>query len=233
MICVSIGDNQKGFPYLKQQLVDNSFELVELRLDLLELSLPQVRKIFSLPLHYPRIATYRPGKIDEGEREKILQTAIENGAATVDIELETAAAIKNNLVTVARNQGCQVIISFHNTDQTPSQQKLEAILDQCFDSGADIAKIACYVQAPADNARLLSLYARLLPPLHADKVKPITPVKRQLIAIGMGEKGKITRVAAPWLGAPFTYAAATGSKETAPGQLDHQALKKIHYWIGS
>jgi len=43
----------------------------------------------------------------------------------------------------------------------------------------------------------------------------------------MGQKGKITRVAAPLLGAPFAYASFKPGSETAEGQLDRKSLKTI------
>jgi 3-dehydroquinate dehydratase len=43
----------------------------------------------------------------------------------------------------------------------------------------------------------------------------------------MGEEGKITRAAAPFLGAEFTFAALDESRATAPGQLSLEAMEKI------
>jgi len=48
-----------------------------------------------------------------------------------------------------------------------------------------------------------------------------------IISIGMGHEGKITRIAATLLGAPFTYASIDDSKKTAPGQFDSEKLKTI------
>ncbi len=44
---------------------------------------------------------------------------------------------------------------------------------------------------------------------------------------GMGKDGRITRIAAPLLGAPFTYASLDNTRETASGQLDSRTLKQI------
>ena len=49
-----------------------------------------------------------------------------------------------------------------------------------------------------------------------------------MIALGMGKKGKITRLAAPLLGAPFTYASPAAGSETGPGQLEMDTLIKIY-----
>ena len=44
----------------------------------------------------------------------------------------------------------------------------------------------------------------------------------------MGKPGKITRIAAPFLGAPFTYAAWNEKLATAPGQLTVDELMDIY-----
>jgi 3-dehydroquinate dehydratase len=43
----------------------------------------------------------------------------------------------------------------------------------------------------------------------------------------MGKEAQITRIAAPLLGAPFTYAALESGRETAPGQLDKDTLAAL------
>jgi 3-dehydroquinate dehydratase-1 len=77
--------------------------------------------------------------------------------------------------------------------------------------GADIVKIACLVRARRDSARLLGLL---------DSATP-------LIVVGMGEKGKLTRLAAPLLGSVFTYASLGEGKETAEGQWEAASLRRI------
>jgi 3-dehydroquinate dehydratase-1 len=43
----------------------------------------------------------------------------------------------------------------------------------------------------------------------------------------MGEKGKLTRLAAPLLGSVFTYASLGEGKETAEGQWEAASLRRI------
>jgi 3-dehydroquinate dehydratase-1 len=123
-----------------------------------------------------------------------------------------------------------VILSYHNFKTTPPGDKLERIIDQCFLEGADIAKVACQVHFLSDCVRLLSLYG--YQPLDGktsgENDNRDTGDSRGIIAIGIGEKGKITRVAAPLLGAPFTYASIVTGLETAPGQVDADTLAKIY-----
>jgi 3-dehydroquinate dehydratase-1 len=188
-------------------------ELAEIRLDKLDFSLRQVEEIFSLPGKW--IATCRPGRISESERRDVLTTAVEAGAAYVDIEIEADDFFIKTIIDVARKKKCRVIMSYHNFENTPAKTELPAIVNRCLDRGADIAKIACRVLSEADSARILSLYD--------------SPAGAQgkILALGMGEKGKITRVAAPFLGAPFTFSALSPGQKTAPGQLDIKTMQKI------
>jgi 3-dehydroquinate dehydratase-1 len=129
----------------------------------------------------------------------------------VDIEVESDAQFRNAILEKARSLGCQVIVSYHNFKKTPKKSNLEHIISQCFESGADVAKIACMVHSEKDNALLLGLLNE----------------ERPLVVVGLGEKGKICRIAAPFLGSPFTYASLSKGKETAEGQLDWETLQQI------
>ncbi len=91
-----------------------------------------------------------------------------------------------------------------------TEGRMLQIVALCFESGGDIAKIACKVNSERDNARLLGLLDS----------------GRDVIVIGMGEKGRITRIVAPLLGSPFTYAAPARGRETADGQPDRETMER-------
>lgn len=206
MICVSIAE-----PKVKDCLLAlDGVEFAEIRMDRIEDISTEIHTIFS---SHPRlIATYRPGKTDRNQRCSDLIKAIEAGAAFVDIELEADDSYKSRIIKKAREKNCNVIISYHNSDKTPERTELEHITNWCFDSGADIAKIACRVVSLKDNARLLGLL---------NDARPV-------VVVGMGRKGRITRIAAPLLGSPFTYASLAAGKETAEGQIDRKTLEGIY-----
>ncbi|HPD96015.1 MAG TPA: type I 3-dehydroquinate dehydratase, partial [Tenuifilaceae bacterium] len=77
-----------------------------------------------------------------------------------------------------------------------------------FNDGADFAKVACMANSKDDSKRVVNLYSDF----------------SNLIAFCMGKDGQITRVVAPFLGAPFTYASLRGVK-TAEGQIDAEQLE--------
>lgn len=210
MICVSLGN----INFAKVLSILKKINFAEIRLDKIELTPPQIQKVFSQPI--PLIATYRPVGKTDFERTKVLIQAIESGAQYVDIEIESKKNFRKEIMDQARKAGCQIIISYHNFDYTPDKIYLKKIVKNCMKTEAHIAKLACQVKSSQDNAQILSLYDSF--PQYWGK----------LIALGMGEAGKITRIAAPFLGAPFTYTAWEKGQELASGQIDFKTLNQIH-----
>lgn len=206
MICVSI--NEKNFE--KCLGLAKEFEMCEIRIDLCGLNLEQTQKIFSTGNRL--IATCRPEIVTDAVlRASLLKTAIKAGARFVDIEFESDMAFKQEIISATKGTPCETIISYHNYETTPCANELRIITEQCFDMGAGIAKIACMVNHPADNASIFSLYQ---------------PGKR-IVALGMGPLGKISRIAAPLLGAEFTFASESDETATAPGQISYKKMKEI------
>jgi 3-dehydroquinate dehydratase type I len=206
MICVSLADIDAE-ECLK---ILRDMDFAEIRIDRIEADIEDIKRIFS---SHPRlIATFRPGSAAEEQREYFLLTAIETGAAYVDIEFEANSGYKKRIIERARAKGCRVIISYHDFEKTPDKAELGKIIDSSFDAGADAVKIACRVNSKKENARLLSLLEN----------------ERPLVVVGLGEKGKISRAAAPFLGGLFTYASAEKGKETAEGQMDKKTLEHIY-----
>ncbi len=209
MICVSIAEPKLEIIHTILESLREG-EIAEIRLDQMELSLDEIQGIFSQPYH-ELIATCRPGKYDDYIRMSQLKTAISAGAEYIDVELESKLDYMKELISFCRKYDCRIIVSHHDYQKTPSLNRLREIIDECFACGCDIAKVACMAASNVDSSRLLALYED----------------QRKLVAIGMGPYGTITRVAAPLLGAPFTFASLGSGYETAPGQLDRTAMARI------
>lgn len=197
MICTSFGSLSLGMLLTELEQVD----MGEIRIDLLELNEDQVREVFKK--HPNLIATCRPDFVGLEKQALLLGAAIESGAAYVDIEVELPNEQKQLLASKAKAAGCKVIVSYHNYSSTPNLQSLQEIMELMVSDGADILKVATMATSIADSARILSLYEK-------------TP--KPLVAIAMGEKGRITRVANLFLGAPFSLASQSNAP-TAAGQL--------------
>jgi 3-dehydroquinate dehydratase I len=210
MICVSLAERSLGDYLTSLERVD----FAEIRLDRSDLTTAEVRELFSA---HPRlIATCRPGPLTDNRRKELLLTAIDAGAAYVDIEVESEKAYRKEVAAKARSRRCTVIVSFHDYEKTPDRAALEAALTACIAAGAAIVKIACTVRSDEDNARLLGLLDR----------------KERIVVVGMGARGRIVRIVAPLLGSPFTFASAGPGRETAEGQIDREKLLSLMRSIG-
>jgi 3-dehydroquinate dehydratase I len=205
MICVCLSETD----FHKCYELTKKFDLSEIRLDLTGFKKPEIEKLFSSGARL--IATLRPGNISDKDRKELLKLAINSGASYVDVEFETDYGFKQEIIAAAQNKKCDVIISYHNYDFTPPKEQLKIIADQSFDMGATVAKITCMVQKPEDNASLLSIFE---------------PGKR-IVSFGMGELGKISRIASVFMGAEFTMASATDEAITGPGQISYTKLRTI------
>lgn len=202
-ICLSIGNLNFNeiVPHLK------SVSLAEIRIDLLSLNKNELATIFKS--HKNLIATYRTTS-DFKTMFTHVTHAIDNGCAYVDIDINTPDTYLSKLIQFAQIKGCKLILSYHNFKETPSIENLIGTTDKLFSRGASIAKIACMAQTQSDCAKVLSLYENY----------------KNLVAFCMGTLGRVTRISAPMLGAPFTYA-TIGNLETAPGQLNYDQTETI------
>lgn len=208
MICSCIGSGSIE----DIELIISQSAYAELRLDMLNLTLEETEGLFRR--YNNLIATYRGDDYRSSVRKQSLKTAIRAGAAFVDIETEAPEDYLEELIRDTADTGCKVIVSYHNFENTPDFEELSEIAETCLNQGGEIAKIAVTANSEADAAKLMSLY-------------PYIRKKGDLIAVAMGKTGTITRVAAPLLGAPFTFAVPEGSVPTAPGQLGYKEISDI------
>ena len=92
---------------------------------------------------------------------------------------------------------------------------IELRMDYLRDMGGDVIKIVAFARSWEDNFNILSLI-------------PYAKKKEQeIVAFCMGERGKMSRIFGPFMGAVWTYAALSRGKTSAPGQLTIWEMKKI------
>lgn len=205
-ICVSIFANDYDFSLE----VVKKYEFVELRLDEGILDNSQIAEIISSGKKI--ISTCRSGYISDEKRYEILLSAIKNGTTFIDIEHDFKPELRNKLINKAIESNIKIISSYHNLEHTPNLKDLKSIVS-ILNENSDIVKIACKVNNQEDLLNVLELYRELLP--------------GKLISIGLGEMGKISRIAGLFLGAPFTYASAGNGLETSEGQIDYETFNQI------
>jgi len=150
---------------------------------------------------------------DERKRLGVLQEAIDLRADYIDVELATERSLLQGLISNKRST--RIILSSHDFRKTPPQKELQKLLDQMVGLEADVVKIVSFARSWEDNLNILSLL-----PFAKER-------KQKIIAFCMGEKGKISRIFSPFLGAAWTYASLKPNRTSAPGQLTAQALKDI------
>jgi 3-dehydroquinate dehydratase type I len=150
---------------------------------------------------------------DEKRRLAILRQAADLGAAFVDVEMRTERSSLRELIK--NKNGTRMILSSHDFQKTPSGGELRKLLDRMIRHGADVAKIVTFARSWDDNLKVLALvpYAR----------------KRgqAVVAFCMGEKGKMSRIFSPLMGAAWTYASLGRTRASAPGQLTVKEMREI------
>jgi 3-dehydroquinate dehydratase I len=209
MICVAISSKSQI-----EAAVKSGCSLMELRLDLIG---EEPGNLFNeIPPGLKIIATYRPGGQKDEKRLDVLKTCMDLGASYVDVEVDSPEGYLDQVRKHAGLTGCGLIVSYHDFEGTPSTVKLNEILEECYRRGGVIAKIATMVHTREEVYRLLSLYGK--------------PGRK--VILGMGQEGRITRVAAPYLGSEFTFASVDDSGGTAPGQFNVEELKNVYRMIG-
>lgn len=196
--------------------------------DLIELRADYLKKVNLAPLlenrRKPFIITHRRkeegGKYkgDERKRLSVLQEAIDLGSDYIDVELATERSLLRGLI---RNKGgTRVILSYHNFQGTPSLKELQRLCGKMIRLDADVVKIVPFARSWEDNLTILSLI-------------PYAKERRQKIVVFcMGEKGNISRIFSPSLGAAWTYASLNKNTASAPGQLTVVEMKKIWGKLG-
>jgi 3-dehydroquinate dehydratase-1 len=210
LICVPIlQKDRKSVLKVASGAIKAGADLVELRIDALLNTDPQSIIHLMEEINYPLIATNRMreegGRFmgSEAERTEIL-VEVADHADYVDIELQTDEKYRSRVIQAAKS----TIISFHDFQKTPHLKELLDVVKREKELGS-IAKFAVMPQNMQDTLNVLEVVNQ----------------NENTIGIAMGEMGRYTRVVAPLLGSPITYASLAGG--SAPGQLDLKHTQEI------
>ena len=193
---------------------DMGADLLEWRLDVTHY--PEVERVLrQSPL--PVIATVR--SIDQGgrfrgareEQLRLLLQAATSGSSYVDWEFRPGEPLPEELFSVRE----QVILSYHNFQETPGLKKLQSLFDQMVAWRTGVVKVVTLATEVEDNISLLNLINR-------GRRKG-----QDVVAFCLGPLGRISRVACLLVGGAFTYAALEGGAEAAPGQLTLAKMRQL------
>ena len=217
MICVTIQNRSLEEIFDLLSNASPTIQMAEIRLDRCPIDLEEIAELFSSS-DTPLIATCRvseDGNLTWEEAEERLVTAIEAGAAFVDLEIEAPKEVGKRIRRACSEYGTVMIRSSHFFEGVPSTETLLQTAEKCRKFGGEITKVAAYAHSEEDVARLMSLY-------HYD-------VADRLVAFAMGEAGKDSRMDCLGKGAPFTYAALSEEEAAAPGQWPYNVMTEALY----
>ncbi len=141
-------------------------------------------------------------------RLDLIKPADDFGFDFIDVELKS---LRRHRLKLNR---AKLIVSYHNFDRTPSLKNLQGLVIKMRSFNPEICKIATMIKSEHD---LKTLWQLLLNKKSSEK----------LIVIGMGEKGKLSRVLFPLCGSYLTYASFNRSV-SAPGQIEIKRLKLFY-----
>jgi 3-dehydroquinate dehydratase-1 len=196
-------------------------DLIEVRLD----SLKNHDRIAEIPAcsKTPLIATNKSAEQHgnfsgtETERQKILVDAARNGFTYVDVGLGTPK--QKELISKLKEAGAEVIVSFHDFEQTPALSQLDKVLEEEVALGADVCKIITTANSVKDNLTTLNFVS-------------VASKKVKVVCFAMGDLGKHSRLVSPVFGAFFTFASLDEKRKTAKGQLTIQEMNSAYEALG-
>ena len=215
-VCIPVVETTTEKALVAVKGVSRWADLIELRADYLKrVKLGLLLENRRTPFIVTNRRKEEGGKYKGGERKRlsVLQEAIDLRADYIDIELATKRSSLQDLLRNRRET--QVILSFHDFKKTPSPKELQRLFNQMVRLRADVIKIVPFAKSWEDNLSILSLI-------------PFAKARKQkIVAFCMGEKGKISRILSPFLGAAWTYGSLSRVKASAPGQLTVREMKQV------
>ncbi len=219
---IALPVNDKEFEETIDKAAEKKVDIIELRIDQfrdrnIDYILDKVNYVKDKGL--AALITVRSAReggtpMSDYERERIFK-ATAPLADILDIELTSDNLIKK-VLKIAKENNCYGLVSYHDFEKTPPEEEIQKIIDKAHSYGADIVKYAFKVNDREDVARIMCI---------TDKNRDKNPV-----AIGMGELGRITRVAGFFFGSVITYTYIGVS--FAPGQIELDKLKEELYFYG-
>ncbi len=219
-ICIPVPAKTTSSALKKMKEIYKKADIMELRIDGIQnVDLPRLlaSKKKEVIVTNRRAAEGGAFAGTESDRIELLKQAVRYGADYVDIEARTDAKLMIELFAEIRKQGrfSRPIISWHDFSGTPDTGELHNILRKCARVGEGIIKVAAMANEAEDNLRVLGL------------IPEAKKMGREIIAFCMGQKGRLSRIAAPVLGSYLSYVSLDKGEESAPGQLTAAEMNRI------
>jgi 3-dehydroquinate dehydratase type I len=211
MICVSVGHIE--YPELIQIL--QKYELIEIRLDLLNLDMNQYDEV--LQFSDKIIVCYRNKSDKKTELvNSYIEKAIAKKVKYIDLECNLNHCDKY-LINKVINSDTKLILSNHNFELTPSEIEIDKIIQSMEQFNPDIFKLCFTANSIDDITNCLNLYKKY--------------INKKLITFNLGDLGSLSRVLALNCGAEFMYAAHSEESKTEQSQLTVNQLSTLYGFI--
>ncbi len=149
------------------------------------------------------------------EKRKLIIEKLAEKNIFMDLDIEQ----QRKDLEFAKEKKAKVIASFHDYKKTPRTSALVEIIKKMEVFQPAIFKIATFCETEKDALHLLHLLLDL------------KEEKKDVIVLGMGEKGIITRIFGSIWGNEITFAPTSENEQSAPGQLTKEQLEKIFSMI--
>lgn len=181
----------------------------ELRLDLAPINPLEIKQLWASCEEW--ILTLRRDFTTRSNWKEIFKYCLNLEPVYVDIDSELPEEVKKEVTEWVKASSADLILSYHNFDETPEFEVLMEVISKLKTDGADVIKIACMAQEEEDNLIVMDLYRE----------------HDRLVAFCMGEEGRESRVTSLFFGEKMTYAAASEYSIVAPGQLTYGELSDL------
>ena len=220
-VCVAITGSSPAEMLDRAIAAARETPFLEFRLDYLAkpaAALPAIKDFLAANTAVTAIATCRlkanGGRFDASPAAEleVLCQAAESGFQIVDLEVESAEALKPGQLDRLRQTGVGLIVSYHNFKET---RDLDAVYARIEPFAPEFVKIVPTAKSLTDNVTLMRFIERI-----SDKTS--------IIGICMGDAGIISRVLGLRAGSAFTFASASAGEETGPGQIDARTLVETY-----
>ena len=156
-------------------------------------------------------------QLSPGQRRALFKRFLPH-AAVLDVELRSAGQLAD-VLAAARERRIATVLSHHDFRTTPSLERLQELARTAAETGCDVFKLATVTRSPQALAILMELLAS-----HKTPRGPQSRLGMSLAVMGMGEFGKISRLALGRAGSVLNYGYL--DKPQVPGQWPAVLLKQ-------
>jgi 3-dehydroquinate dehydratase I len=228
LICTPIAaDNSDSYLDSLQSAKNMGSDIAEFRIDYFNNISSEILSNVIYESELPLIVTNRNredgGMFSGGEdvRLELLETAIESKPSFVDIELAIDREKRDNIIQKARINDVGIICSYHDFRHTPTPNEILKIYSDINETGANVAKMVFTPVTNKDIRNILSV------------IEKFSNNEMLFTIFGMRQKGQITRMLTPLLGACLTYCSLYKDPNNNLGQADLQSTRKYFDMMGT